>query len=443
MTQNIYACTIEPFFTISDLAPSNILDTAFGSLYHGVDWVYSYTESLFLYDFNVSYNLFAFNLYQDSFDYNYYSMWYNTLDISYYTLFWSVLLDNFINLHLLKMYSLNSWFKSFQFSPEYSLVLFNMPEFILLSNSFFKSFVLPFTSQIDNLIFSMYDYENTTNPVILVPHFLFYWLFVFYFVYIFFSYYSSSIREDGTIDHDFLIANVTVEAEEEIGAIDDILIGSSLLVFIFFWYFYANVYFIMSDVPEFVLAAYLLPFLFYMILLIPIHLSFDFGLYFVCYLRGVGKAPVSFVEVMYDYIGFAAFYIRLIVQNVRLILMLFTFASFHELVITHGIGKEWVMGDESLLEDLTNSSTSPSDLCYFLIFKLSGHIIYFFYELFHLLFVVTAQIIAFNAMVFWLFLFLYTMFSTELHEKFFSIKRSAKKILRYNYSKLKNFFIKL
>lgn len=109
-----------------------------------------------------------------------------------------------------------------------------MPEFIFLGNSLFKGFVLPFTSQIDTLIFSMYDYENTTNPVILVPHFLLYWLFVFYFFYIFFSYYSSSVKEESIIDHDFLIANVTVEAEEEIGSIDDILIGSSLLVFIFF-----------------------------------------------------------------------------------------------------------------------------------------------------------------------------------------------------------------
>jgi len=53
-------------------------------------------------------------------------------------------------------------------------------------------------------------------------------------LYIFFSYYSSSSKEESLIDHDFLIANVTVESEEEIGAIDDILIGSVLLVFLFF-----------------------------------------------------------------------------------------------------------------------------------------------------------------------------------------------------------------
>jgi hypothetical protein len=62
--------------------------------------------------------------------------------------------------------------------------------------------------------------------------------------------------------------------------------------------------------------------------------------------------------------------------------------------------------------------------------------------LFHLLFVVTAQIIAFNAMVFWLFLFLYTMFSTEVHEKFFNSKRILKKNLTRKYFNLKKSLFK-
>jgi hypothetical protein len=69
-------------------------------------------------------------------------------------------------------------------------------------------------------------------------------------------------------------------------------------------------------------------------------------------------------------------------------------------------------------------------------------LMYFLYELIHLLFVVTAQIIAFNAMVFWLFLFLYTMFSTEIHERFFKIKRSLKKQLLRKYHKLKTSIFK-
>jgi len=73
---------------------------------------------------------------------------------------------------------------------------------------------------------------------------------------------------------------------------------------------------------------------------IPAFLAYDFGIYFLAYLRGVGASPIIFVELMYDYIAFAGFYIRLVVQNVRLILMTFTFASFHEAIITHGIEKE-------------------------------------------------------------------------------------------------------
>jgi hypothetical protein len=441
MDQVVFSYTIDLKNSLA-LTPSSVIDMAYGSLYHGIDWIYTYSESLFLYDINTYFNIFGFNIYQDSFEYNYYAAWYNTLDVSYYNLFWSILVDNFINLHLLKFHALNEFFKTVSFSGEYSLILFNMPEFIIISNSFLKFVVLPFSSQIDTLIVSMYDYENTTNPVILIPHILFFWLFAFYFFYVFFSYYSSSSKEETLIDHDFLIANVTVESEEEIAAVDDLLFGSCLLVFIFFWYFYANVYFAFLDVGEAALVVYLFPFLFYTILFVPASLAIDFGLYFVCYLRGVGKAPISLVEVMYDYIGFAAFYIRLLVQNVRLILMMFTFASFHEIVQIALWDKHWIMGDESFLDDLTTAVSSPSGFCYVLVFKLSGHLMYFLYELIHLLFVVTAQIIAFNAMVFWLFLFLYTMFSTEIHERFFKIKRSLKKQLLRKYHKLKTSIFK-
>jgi hypothetical protein len=96
-----------------------------------------------------------------------------------------------------------------------------------------------------------------------------------------------------------------------------------------------------------------------------------------------------------------------------LILMTFTFAAFHEVVIFHGIEKEWIIGNETFTDEINHLIKTPSYLTYFLVFKLSGHIIYFFYELFHTLFVVTAQFIAFFAMVFWLFLFLYTFNCTK------------------------------
>jgi len=41
------------------------------------------------------------------------------------------------------------------------------------------------------------------------------------------------VREENTIDHDYLIANATVESEEEIGSLDDMLLAILILSYIF------------------------------------------------------------------------------------------------------------------------------------------------------------------------------------------------------------------
>ncbi len=421
----------------------NLINLSSNSLYHGVDWIYTFVESTFMYDFSINYNFFSNNIFQDNFDFNYYAYWYSTLDISQFTLFWSIVVDKIILSSLLKFPYMDSWFRYLNQSYENSMFVANHPEIFFISEFFLKTFILPFSSEINNILYVVSEEELLIAPIMLLPHLYIIGLFILLFIILYFSYYNTSTREENTIDHDYLIANATVESEEEIGSIDDMILAVVFLSFIFFWFFYINVWSIMSALPEFFLTMYLFPLLYYTILCIPAFLAYDFGLYFVAYLRGVGASPLIFVELFYDYIAFSAFYIRLIVQNVRIILMLFTFASFHEAVIVHGIEKEWIIGNESFFDDLSNSVRTPYGLTYFLVFKLSGHIIYFFYELFHTLFVVTAQFIAFFAMVFWLFLFLYTMFVAELQEKFFNVKRAVKKSLFDKYIGLKIFVHKL
>jgi len=67
--------------------------------------------------------------------------------------------------------------------------------------------------------------------------------------------------------------------------------------------------------------------------LIPASLLFDFGIYFLGYLRGVGSTPVFLSEALFDYIAVFAFFIRLVVQGVRLLLMFFVYASYHDLIL--------------------------------------------------------------------------------------------------------------
>lgn len=75
---------------------------------------------------------------------------------------------------------------------------------------------------------------------------------------------------------------------------------------------------------------------------------YDFGIYFLAYLKGVGSSPVLIFELMYDYIAVIIFYTRILVQAVRLVLMIFTYASMHEYVMFFGFGQKMFLGAESL-----------------------------------------------------------------------------------------------
>jgi hypothetical protein len=145
-----------------------------------------------------------------------------------------------ITYKLLKLTYVDNWFKFITNNFENTISLINFPEYFFISDYFIKSFIIPFSSEIDNILYSYHGEENFLNPIIIVPHLLVIGLFMIFFITLYFSYYSSSIKEEVTIDHDFLIANTTVEAEEEIGSLDDMLLSIIILSFIFMWYFYIN-----------------------------------------------------------------------------------------------------------------------------------------------------------------------------------------------------------
>ena len=79
----------------------------------------------------------------------------------------------------------------------------------------------------------------------------------------------------------------------------------------------------------------------------PTYLLYDFGIFFVTYLRGVGPTPVIIAELMYDYIGVLAFFIRLVVQGVRIVLMTLTYVGLHDFIIFHICDKSTLLTTES------------------------------------------------------------------------------------------------
>jgi hypothetical protein len=67
----------------------------------------------------------------------------------------------------------------------------------------------------------------------LFPQLVFISYLAFLFISFYFSFYSSSSKEESTIDADYLSASITVESEKEIGSIDDIIMPGIVLLYTF------------------------------------------------------------------------------------------------------------------------------------------------------------------------------------------------------------------
>ena len=401
-----------------------LINYCINCFHSGIDWTYTYIENLYFYDFKIWYFWALFSIFDDSFDFFLQSYWYININVSTFNLVYSVIMDLFLNSSLVKNYFTDSWFRNFISSQEMSLFVINHPELFLIEmnkNSSFYYLSYFFT------IFEKLESESWLLPVMLVPQLLSLVFFAYILIIFYLSYFTTLTKEESSVDTDYFLIATSVEAEKEIGSFDDIILVMIVLLYVFGWYFYLYCWALVSFFPEIVFIFYLFPLLYYVIVSIPTYLAYDFGIFFLAYLRGVGPTAVLLLELMYDYIAFIAFYIRLLVQGVRLVLIVFTYASLHDFVIFFTFDQTLIVGNESILDFVNKSMFTIKGFSYFFFLVLPSKILYWLYELFHTFFVVTGQTVAFFAMVFWLFLFLYTFFVFEKHENYFKERRETRK----------------
>jgi len=187
------------------------------------------------------------------------------------------------------------------------------------------------------------------NSLLLPIHYCLQLLVVFavaiVFITFFVSFFSSN-KEEFQADVDYSVANMSAEAEKELFSIDDATCLFLLLFFVFAAYFGFFAIVVDTSYVEFLTFFAALPFVAIVLLLMPCNLVFDFGLLFVAYLRGVANTSSFFFELVYDYIGIAAFFTRLAVQFVRLILMFVVYCMMHDTVVLQVIPmRSQVFGD--------------------------------------------------------------------------------------------------
>lgn len=140
---------------------------------------------------------------------------------------------------------------------------------------------------------------------------------------------------------------------------------------------------------------FFLSLMYFVIIGVPTFLIYEFGINFLLYLKGVSSSSVLFIELIYDYIAVLVFYTRIIVQGVRLVLMIFVYASMHDLVMLSPVyDYNFFLNDYSTSYSFFNLSS------YYIFIALPGAFFYLVYEIFHVYFVVTVQTVAFFAIVF-------------------------------------------
>lgn len=404
-------------------------DTGIHAMYSGIDWVYTYVETLYMYDYKIIYFWFLNNVYDESMDFFFLSVWYSSLQTSSLQLFWSILLDSYLFGNLLQLSLTDEWVRGYMSGKDSALFVIYHPEVIFFKNQIFNNYFFEVLADINISTIQYLESQSLLTPIMLFPQLLFVAYMGFLFVAFYFSFYSSSTKEESTIDADYLSASITVESEKEIGSIDDMLMPSIVLIYTFGWYFYLYCWNLFCCVPELVLVFFFFPLLYYTIGNTPTFMLYDFGILFSCYLRGIAPTPTMLFELMYDYIAVIAFYVRILTQGVRLALMFAAYAGMHDYVLYMDYSHRYLTGNESIWEEISNLNPSVSSFTYFFLGTLPGILLNWMYEVFHTFFVVTGQLVAYFGMIFWLFLFLFTFFVIEKQETYFEERRKFRQDL--------------
>lgn len=414
---------------VSDIDINNVnnLDLNETSVNHTHGWLYSFSENLFAYTYDITYYIFENYIYVEAPHIKFRKYWINSYRCDQYGYLNAFIMDQLYALSVILLPIFNEFFRHFANTIEFSTFLENHPEYYLIFKDYALNYYFYYFSNYYISLYSLNIAESFLTPVMIIFQFFFIILLLLSLLMVYFNYYGTLSSEENLIDHDYLVFNVTIEAEEEIGSLDDMLLSAVILLYIFLWFFWIHSWSSISITPKLVMSIYLFPFIYYIIIFIPFSLLYDYGLYFLTYLNGVGKSSTLIVELMFDYIAVSIFYLRLIVQNVRLAFMLFTFIELHELVIFYNIDKNIFPINESFIDSWDNIKTYNNHSTYYLVCTIPSLLIKWLYELFHTFFMVIFQFVAFFAMIFWLFLFLYSMFVTETQENHLTFKRIFRK----------------
>lgn len=210
------------------------------------------------------------------------------------------------------------------------------------------------------------------------------------------------------------------DTDDEVGAIDDMIIYGLMFAVIVSWYFFFTIFvtYLNSNMTWFII---LLNFIFLTALLLPFFILYSFGASFPVFVRGVGKSTSIFMEAFLDFIAIGVMFSRFILQNFRLALV---FAAFFELSEYIYMNCDFIgisLFDKFFSVNIFNTVSTIYWYDWVGDFLTAQLLLIYYWG--HLVIVFITQLINYFLLSFYLFYFLYTTFVFESHEKYFFFKR--------------------
>ena len=415
---------------------TNIEHVLFSAYWHTLDYVYVGLQSLFAYDFTGK--LFeSANWFKD----NEYTVTYEIFiqvvqTVAGFDLFISVLHDNYLKDALTYLDVSELTVRKYLASLDPTLFAIYHPEFGYMKRTGYTNFLAQFGADLHFFIADNLQTYSLLLPISLLMQVFTLGYVLFMFIALFFSFFTNSTKEEGAVDAEFAVGNLTIEAEKELFAAEDAKYLVIMFVTLFGMYFGFLAFSLGPNANLTAMFIGLFPFLIIAVLFVPFNLLFDFGLLFLLYLRGSSNTNSFFFELVYDYIGVIAFFTRLVVQFVRMVLMFVVYCMMHDTVVLQKVAHWFLPVGDSFYEEIMNLRFTAHSMSYFLLITLPCRLAYWTYEVVHTFFVVTAQFAAFFTIAFWLFLLFYTFYIYEKFEYHFKSLRITRRHMEEEWMEL-------
>lgn len=296
--------------------------------------------------------------------------------------------------------------------------------------SFLTSYVTSF-----NCLVCIIPIMHFNHKSLLILNFILDLYFIFYMIFILILIYF--LPKNQTVGKliikklSWFIIKTFKEIEKELLNIDDVYWLLLIFFVVFGWFFLLCLFPANIHDNSLSYIFFMIPFMCFLVIFIPLFILYDQGIFFLTYLRGTASTTIFILEVIYDYIAILIMFIRIIIQNLRFFLMFLVYMELQEHINNIPNIPYMPWPDPYLGEAGTYLFMLPRTIKWFIIYKLPYLIFITIYYIGHLYAVFISNTIAYSFVVFWLYLLFYTCFFSVKFESFFK-KRFKSYNKKYN-----------